>query len=185
MLSLTRVQCIVSIIPLLLCSCGGNIKSQINKPISLSGGRTAYIIENQSSYYGQTNYKVKGSVPMVSGGTIVPMPIVVGEDGPVYQDERRGEIDVHIKNALLQRGFSVQIGPEGAVPQSAKVIIRYVDEWKWDLGWFLSYLRISFADPKTGEELAYGLFKSSDFHGLHTPAGEVPRIIDSILGRNF
>jgi len=63
-----------------------------------------------------------------------------------YICEKRGETESHIKSALEKHGFKAQIGPEGAIPEGTDIIVRYGDKWKWDLAWYLTYLKISFID---------------------------------------
>jgi len=132
----------------------------------------------------QNEYSVSSDM-FVHNGMVMPMPILNVRDGYVYPSEKRGETEEHIAGALKKYGIDVVAGPEDSKPESADIIIRYVDKWKWDLAWYLTYLRITFHDSKTGAELVSGEFINSEVHSFQNPGREVPKIIERIMGKGL
>lgn len=89
------------------------------------------------------------------------------------------DMDVHLQKALFRRGISVRTGPIGApVPNGVDFVVKYVDEWKWDITMYLNSLDVQVFDAKSGELLANGTWKNSAVHGFYNEE----KITDQVVG---
>ena len=61
------------------------------------------------------------------------------------------------------------------------MIVRYVDDWSWDLTMYLHTLDIQILDARTGELLANGGWKNSAFHGFYGAGKVTEQVVADIL----
>jgi hypothetical protein len=86
----------------------------------------------------------------------------------VVHGDRSSDVDTELQKELLRHGFDVSVGPDGNAPASAELIIKYVDDWKWDLTMYLRSFDVMVFDAKSKVLLASGTWKNSPLHGYHS-----------------
>lgn len=72
-----------------------------------------------------------------------------------YESDTRNMNDV-ISTALTEMGLAASTGVAPTPPSPVDVIVTYVDEWYWDITFYLLQIDIEFRDPETGAVLASG-----------------------------
>lgn len=87
------------------------------------------------------------------------------------------DMDAHIEKALLERGFSVTTGSD---PQAAnaQLVVRYVDDWKWDMAMYLRSFDLMIYDGRSNVLLADGTWKNSLLHGFYG----ADKVVDQVVG---
>jgi hypothetical protein len=88
------------------------------------------------------------------------------------------DMDALLQKELLRRGLDVTAGPDGAAPQSAQLIVKYADDWKWDITMYLHSLDVMAFDSKTHSLLATGSWKNSVMHGFYSE----DKVVDKVVG---
>jgi hypothetical protein len=84
----------------------------------------------------------------------------------VVHGDRSSDMDANLQKELLRRGLSVSVGPEGSAPDDVQLLVRYADDWKWDLRMYLWSFDLMIYDPKIKVLLAEGSWKNSSLHGF-------------------
>lgn len=88
------------------------------------------------------------------------------------------------EEALSARGVTVTAGAIQNKPKDADFYVEVVDHWKWDVAMFLLSLDIHFKDNATGDLIATGSFKQSEFfHTFPNQQHKTLEVIDAIYGR--
>ena len=93
-----------------------------------------------------------------------------------------GDMDVHIQRELMAHGLVVKAGPELRQPDT-DIIVRYSDDWRWDMAMYLRSLDVQVYSVSTGELVASGSWKNSALHGFHSEEGVVKDVIDQIFAK--
>jgi hypothetical protein len=91
------------------------------------------------------------------------------------------DMDALVQKELLRHDLNVLSGSDGAAPASAQLIVKYADDWKWDLKMYLSTLDIMAFDAKSGVLLATGSWKNSTFHGYYSEDKVVSNVMTQTL----
>jgi|GEM_PF-1749855 len=86
----------------------------------------------------------------------------------VPSDGNSAEMDVSVRNALIENGFNVRAPLPAGTRQSDDVdaIVSYVDVWRWDIVMYLQSVAIKIFDARNGDLLIAGDWKNSAFHGF-------------------
>jgi hypothetical protein len=77
----------------------------------------------------------------------------------VVHGDRSSDMDAHLQRELLRHGLSVTVGPEAGVTGDAQLIVRYTDNWRWDLGMYLRSFDVMVFDAHSKVLLATGSWK--------------------------
>lgn len=85
---------------------------------------------------------------------------------------RSEDMDQHIRRNLVDNHYAVQSGPDLPLTSGSDLLVKYSDQWKWDVTMYLNSFSIEFYNAKTGALLTRGEFKNSALHG-YPDAGEV------------
>jgi hypothetical protein len=101
----------------------------------------------------------------------------------VVHGDRSSDMDGLLQKEMLRHGLAVSVGPEGGSSGDAQLIIRYADDWKWDLKMYLRSFDVMIFDPKTKVLLATGSWKNSAFHGFYSEEKVVARVVDQTLSK--
>jgi hypothetical protein len=101
----------------------------------------------------------------------------------VVHGDRSTDMDALLQKEMLRHGFAVSVGPEGGTSGNAQLIVRYDDDWKWDLAMYLRSFDVMVYDPKTQVLLATGSWKNSVFHGFYSEDKVVAQVVDQTLSR--
>jgi hypothetical protein len=99
----------------------------------------------------------------------------------VTHGDKSSDMDALIQKELLRDGMSVSAGPEGSQPADTQIIVRYIDDWKWDMAMYLRSLDFMFVDPASKTVLATGSWKNSAFHGFYSADKVVAQVVDDTL----
>lgn len=89
------------------------------------------------------------------------------------------DMDVNVERALLKRGFSVTTGTDAAQPPNAQLVVKYVDDWKWDMAMYLRSFDLMMFDGRSKVLLADGTWRNSLLHGFYS----APKVVDQVVGR--
>ena len=98
----------------------------------------------------------------------------------VLHEGKSSDMDAHIQRELMAHGIQVKAGPEMQRP-AADIIVRYSDNWRWDVTMYLRSLDIQVYDAATGTLVASGSWKNSAMHGYHGADGVVKDVVDQIF----
>lgn len=101
----------------------------------------------------------------------------------VAHGDRSSDVDAAIQRELLRRGLAVSAGADGKHPETAELIVKYADDWNWDLTMYLESLDIQVYDAKTGVLVATANWKNSAMHGFHGLDKVVKQLLDGIAKR--
>jgi hypothetical protein len=97
----------------------------------------------------------------------------------VIHGEPSDDVDASIQRELLLRGLAVTAGSEEDQPADADLLVRYVDDWKWDLVMYLKRLDLQIYDGQAGNTLlASATWKNSALHGYHGLDKVVAKLVD-------
>ena len=88
--------------------------------------------------------------------------------------------DQRIAAALKARGFVAEAGPLTMMPGDTQAIVTFQDQWGWDLGEHLVYLRIAVRKPESSENLAGATF-SARIPLKEAPAETVGRLVTRLF----
>lgn len=83
--------------------------------------------------------------------------VVLASDDQYYVVRRFGDehgVGELIRDSLRRRGRAAECGEETEMPDGTDILVRYQDEWQWDLSWFLLSLEVRFLDPVTAAVMA-------------------------------
>jgi hypothetical protein len=85
----------------------------------------------------------------------------------IIHGDPSSDVDASIQRELLLRGLSVTAGTEAIRPATADLVVRYVDDWKWDVVMYLRRLDLQVYDAQGNTLLASAVWKNSPMHGYH------------------
>jgi hypothetical protein len=69
-------------------------------------------------------------------------------------------LDHRIASALSARGLTANFGPLTMMPDDTQVVVTYQDNWNWDFGERLVFLKIAVRKPESSDFLASGTFSA-------------------------
>lgn len=69
-------------------------------------------------------------------------------------------LDHRIAAALQSRGFVAEVGPLTMMPGDTQAVVTYQDQWNWDFGEHLYYLKITVRKPESNEPLASAVYRA-------------------------
>jgi hypothetical protein len=98
----------------------------------------------------------------------------------VAHGDNSADMDASIQRALMARGIRVAAGPDGQATDT-DVLVRYADNWQWDMVMYLRALDIQVYDAKSGTLLGSGAWKNSALHGYHDRDKVVTNVVDELL----
>jgi len=91
------------------------------------------------------------------------------------------DMDQHIRRNLVDSRFVVQTGPDLPLTAGSDLLVKYSDEWKWDVTMYLKSLNVEFYNAKTGALLTRGEFKNSTLHGYPDAGETVKSVMDEMF----
>lgn len=124
------------------------------------------------------------------GGCATSSGVVVGRTLPrevytsaylVAHGGSSSDMDALLQKALLSRGLNVTSGPDGVASQDPQLLVKYVDDWKWDLKMYLRTLAVLAYDGKTHTLLATGTWSNSVMHGFYDEDKVVSQVVGDTL----
>ena len=89
------------------------------------------------------------------------------------------DMDAHIEKALLRRGFAVTTGGEPVQPPNAQLVVKYVDDWKWDMAMYLRSFDLMIYNGQSNVLLADGTWTNSLLHGFYS----ADKVVDQVVGK--
>ena len=92
------------------------------------------------------------------------------------------DMDAHLQRELLRHGIAVSVGPEGSAG-TAQLIVRYSDDWRWDIKMYLRSFDVMVFDAKTNTLLATGSWENSALHGFYNEDKVVANVVDQTLSK--
>jgi hypothetical protein len=95
----------------------------------------------------------------------------------VVHGDRSSDMDAKLQRELLRHGLSVTVGPETGATGDAQLIVRYADDWKWDLSMYLWSFDVMVT------LLAAGSWKNSAMHGFHSADKVVAQVVDQTFSK--
>src|SRR4051794_23375141 len=101
----------------------------------------------------------------------------------VTHGDRSADMDALLQRELLRHGLGVSAGPEGSAPGDSQLIVRYADDWRWDLKMYLRSFDVMVFDANTKTPLATGNWKNSLFHGFYEKDRIVAQVVDQTLSQ--
>jgi hypothetical protein len=101
----------------------------------------------------------------------------------VTHGDRSTDMDALLQREMLRHGLGVSAGPEGTVMGDAQLIVRYADDWRWDIKMYLRSFDIMVFDANTKTLLATGSWKNSLLHGFYEEDRVVAKIVDQTLAQ--
>ncbi len=100
----------------------------------------------------------------------------------VLHGDNSSDMDAYIQRELMAHGLVVKAGPEANQPD-ADIVVRYSDEWKWDMTMYLRSLDVQVYSVSTGTLIASGSWKNSALHGYHGAQDVVKDVVDQIFSK--
>ena len=119
-----------------------------------------------------------------SSGVIVGRAVPQKAYTSAYLVEHGGsssDMDALLQKELLRRGLDVTSGPDGVASQDAVLLVKYADDWKWDLKMYLHTLDVMAYDGKTRALLATGSWSNSVMHGFYDEDKVVRKVVGDTL----
>lgn len=159
----------------LMCSCGGTIKTTQYAEQTKAEFTKAYIVSAENSQYIRFKF-----------GKITPLGYLPPDDDPAEEREVIGNTDLVIQQELKKHGIHSVIGKKEDVPEDFDLIVHYSDTWRWDFKKILDRLEIAFVSPDGKSVLAkssFNIYKNKELHNFPTPEKEVPKMIEQLLNR--
>ena len=101
----------------------------------------------------------------------------------VIHGDRSSDMDAHLQRELLRHGLSVTVGPETGATGDAQLIVRYADDWKWDMAMYLWSFDVMVFDAHSKVLLATGSWKNSAMHGFHSADKVVAQVVDQTFSK--
>ena len=92
------------------------------------------------------------------------------------------DMDGHVQRELMAHGLTVKAGPERDDP-GTDLVVRYADNWRWDMTMYLRSLDIQIYDASTGTLMASGSWKNSALHGYHGAEKVTKQVMDEIFAK--
>lgn len=91
------------------------------------------------------------------------------------------DMDAHIQEALLERGFRVTTGRDARASGNAQLVVRYADDWQWDMVMYLKSFDLMIYDGRTNVLLAEGTWKNSLLHGFYSANKVVDQVVSTTV----
>ena len=89
-------------------------------------------------------------------------------------------LDHRIAEALKARGRTAEVGPLTMMPDDAQAVVSFQDNWAWDFGEHLVFLKITVRDPSASQPYAHVTFSARV--PLHEPPAQtVDRLVGALL----
>jgi hypothetical protein len=101
----------------------------------------------------------------------------------VVHGDRSSDMDANLQKELLRHGLSVTVGPETSSTGDAQLIVRYADDWKWDMAMYLRKFDVMVFDAHSKTLLASGSWKNSAMHGFHGSEKVVAQVVDETFSK--
>jgi len=101
----------------------------------------------------------------------------------VAHGDRSSDMDALLQREILRYGIGVSVGPEGTATGDAQLIVRYADDWKWDIKMYLRSFDVMVFDANTKTLLATGSWKNSLMHGFYEEDRVVAKVVDQTLSQ--
>jgi hypothetical protein len=92
------------------------------------------------------------------------------------------DMDAHVQQELTAHGLQVKAGP-GIRETGTDVVVRYTDNWHWDMSMYLRLLDIQVYDGASGTLLASGSWKNSALHGYHSAGKVTKKVMDEVFAK--
>ena len=99
----------------------------------------------------------------------------------IVHGDQSNDMDAVVQKELLRHGINVSVGPGGGAPQDVQLLVRYSDDWKWDLKMYLRSFDLMIFEAKTNVLLATGSWKNSTFHGFYDEEKVVRNVVTETL----
>lgn len=175
---------------LLLSGCAGKISSSVRPNQDLSQIKNVYIIKNTSvKDRGPEGEEIVSQAVDTAffenpamGSTSLALGFV-----EKFLTERAmaklGSIAPVIKKELELYGINATIVEEKDLPADAKIVVRYLDVWMWDLKAVLYELGIAFISKKDNTVIASSHYKigSKNYHDFPSPEEEIPKMFKTLF----
>jgi hypothetical protein len=139
-----------------------------------------------------TKFAVAVAATIILGGcattqNVVVSPVALTQSFStahlVLHGEPSDDVDASIQRELLLRGLEVSAGEEAAAPEDVDLIVRYVDDWKWDVTMYLRRLDIQVYEGGGRTLLASATWKNSALHGYHGLDKVVSRLVQETFSK--
>jgi hypothetical protein len=91
------------------------------------------------------------------------------------------DMDANIQREFLSRGVAVKAGADEGDHGNAELIVRYADDWKWDLKMYLWSLDLMVYDARSGTRIGTGRWKNSTLHGFYSSEKVVTDVVHDTL----
>jgi hypothetical protein len=101
----------------------------------------------------------------------------------VTHGDKSADMDALLQKEMLRHGLGVSSGPEGSSPGDAQLIVRYADDWRWDLKMYLRSFDVMVFDANTKALIATGSWKNSIMHGFYEEDRVVANVVDQTFTR--
>lgn len=89
-------------------------------------------------------------------------------------------LDQQIAAAIRAHDRTAEVGPLTMMPDNTQAVIAFQDNWAWDFGEHLVYLRITVRDPLKQQTYAAVNF-SATVPLREPPAATIKRLVDALL----
>lgn len=100
----------------------------------------------------------------------------------VVHEGSSSDVDADIRRALLHRGLLETEGTDDTIQnKNVDLVVKYGDQWRWDLTMYLKSIDIELFDGKTGALIAESSWKNSALHGF--PNAE--DVVDDLVNQTF
>ncbi len=92
------------------------------------------------------------------------------------------DMDAHVQQELMAHGIQVKAGPE-VREAGTDVVVRYTDNWRWDMAMYLRSLDIQIYNASSGTLIASGSWKNSALHGYHSAEKVTRQVMSEVLAK--
>lgn len=92
--------------------------------------------------------------------------------------ETRNDLDILLRDGLVERGMSATIGTESDVPDETQVLVRYSERWVWDITTYLLNLNLQLVDAASRFPLA-----NADIYHTSLSRKSPEQMVDDALAR--
>ncbi len=87
-----------------------------------------------------------------------------------------------IKNQLTARGYTATYGEKHNIPEDIDIIVKYIDNWMWDITNYMLDITIEFKDAKTGILIASGKSYRPSLQ-RSSPENMIKETLDALLAK--
>jgi hypothetical protein len=101
----------------------------------------------------------------------------------VTHGDKSADMDALLQKEMLRHGLGVSSGPEGSSPGDAQLVVRYADDWRWDIKMYLRSFDVMVFDANTKVLLATGSWKNSVLHGFYEEDRVVAQVVDQTFSQ--